>query len=59
MASVAAALIAASVLGMWFTTTRWISVGASATLCFLFPWLAPFVVIAAAWAFLFFRVRKP
>lgn len=56
--SITAALIAAGVLGLWFTTTRWISIGAIALLCALYPWLVVLVFIGVAWAFFFFKVRK-
>jgi len=59
LASITAALIAAAVLGMWFPTTRWISISATALLCFVYPWLALFIFTATAWAFYFFRIRKP
>ena len=59
MESITAALIAAAVLGLWFSATRWISISAVALLCFLYPWLALIVLVAVSWAFYFFRVRKP
>ena len=58
MASITAALIAAGVLGLWFSTTRWLSISAFALLCAFHPWLVVLVVIGAAWAFHFFKVRK-
>ena len=57
MASITAALIAAALLGIWFNTTRWISIGAFALLCFLYPWLTGLVVIGVLWAFVHFKVR--
>ena len=49
--SITAALIAAAVLGMWFSATRWISISAMALLCFLYPWLGVLVLIGSAAAF--------
>ena len=57
-ASITAALIAAGVLGMWFSTTRAISIAAIAVLVFLFPWLAVLVLIGSVTAFYLFRIRK-
>lgn len=57
--SITAALIAAAVLGMWFSATRWISISAMALLCFLYPWLGGLVLIGSATAFYQFKVRKP
>jgi hypothetical protein len=57
--SITAALIAAAVLGMWFSATRWISISAMALLCFLYPWLGVLVLIGSAAAFYQFKVRKP
>ena len=51
MLSITAALVAAAVLGMWFSATRWISISAMALLCFLYPWLALIVLMAVGWAF--------
>ncbi len=59
MLAVTSALIAAALLGIWFSTTRWISVGAFALLCLLYPWLTVVVLIAVIWAFYFFKIRKP
>ena len=50
--SLVAALLAAAVLGASFRTTRHIGVAAAAGLCFLYPWLAPLVVLAVAGIFL-------
>jgi hypothetical protein len=51
--SITVALIAAAVLGMWFSATRWISISAMALLCFLYPWLGVLIVlIGSAAAFL-------
>lgn len=54
---ITAALIAAAVLGLWFTATRGIAVGAAAFLTFLFPWLAVPILLGSVSAFLF-RLRK-
>jgi hypothetical protein len=56
--SITAALIAAGVLGMWFSTTRGISIAAIAVLVFMFPWLAVLVLIGSITAFYVFRIRK-
>lgn len=56
--SVTAALIVAGVMGIWFSTTRVISIGAIALLVFLHPWLAVLVLIGSATAFYLFRIRK-
>ena len=56
MEPILAALTAAAALGMWFNTTRWISISATAVLCFLHPWLALIVLLSVGWAFYFFRV---
>jgi membrane protein YdbS with pleckstrin-like domain len=56
--SITAALIAAALLGMWFSATRWIAIAAAAALCLLFPWLVVLVIVGVAWAFHFFKVRN-
>jgi hypothetical protein len=56
--SVTAALIVASVVGIWFSSTRVISIGAIALLVFLHPWLVVLVLIGSATAFYLFRIRK-
>lgn len=56
--SVTAALIVAGVVGIWFSTTRVISIGAIALLVFLHPWLVVLVLIGSATAFYLFRIRK-
>jgi hypothetical protein len=55
--SITSALFAAALLGIWFSTTRWISIAAFATLCFIFPWLVVCVFIGVVWAFFHFKVR--
>jgi len=45
-------------MGIWFSTTRVISIGAIALLVFLHPWLAVLVLIGSATAFYLFRIRK-
>ncbi|MBK6928407.1 MAG: hypothetical protein V9G11_05195 [Bifidobacterium adolescentis] len=59
MLSITAALVAAAVLGLWFTTTRTLSIVSVAALCFLYPWLVLPVFIAVSWAFHHFRIHKP
>ena len=57
-ASITAALIVVGVAGLWFSTTRVISIGAIALLVFLHPWLAIPILIGSATAFYIFRIRK-
>jgi hypothetical protein len=56
--SVTAALIVAGVVGLWFSATRVVSLGAIALLTFLHPWLVVLVLTGSATAFYLFRVRK-
>lgn len=49
-ASITAALVVAAALGASFRTTRHIGIAACAALCFLYPWLTVFVMLAIAWA---------
>jgi len=56
--SVTAALIVAGVVGLWFPSTRVISIGAIALLVFLYPWLVVLVLTGSATAFYLFRIRK-
>jgi len=56
--SVTAALIVAGVVGIWFSTTRVISLGAIALLVFLHPWLVVLILTGSATAFYLFRIRK-
>jgi len=56
--SITAALIAAALLGMWFSATRWIAIAAAAALCLLFPWLVVVVIVGVASAFHFFKIRN-
>jgi len=51
-------LIAAALLGMWFSATRWIAIAAAAALCLLFPWLVVIVIVGVAWAFHYFKIRN-
>ena len=55
---ITAALVAAAVLGLWFSTTRGISIAAVAALTLLYPWLVVPILIASAAAFYRFRIRK-
>ena len=55
---ITAALITAGVLGLWFSTTRAISVAAVAALTFMFPWLGLVILIGSAAAFYVFRIRN-
>ena len=49
--SITAALITAGVLGLWFASTRILSISAVAVLVFVFPWLVVLIVIGSAAAF--------
>ena len=55
---ITAALVAAGVLGLWFSATRGISIAAVAVLTLLYPWLVVPILIASAAAFYRFRIRK-
>jgi hypothetical protein len=44
-------------VGIWFSTTRAISIGAIALLVFLHPWLVVLVLAGSATAFYLFRIR--
>ena len=57
-AGLVAALIAVGFLGLWFSSTRVVAIGAIAALTFLFPWLVVPVLIASVAAFWLFRFRK-
>jgi hypothetical protein len=54
---ITAALIAAGVLGMWFSSTRVLSITSVAILVFIFPWLVVLVLIGSAAAFYVFRLK--
>ena len=56
--SITAALITAGVLGLWFSSTRILSIAAVAVLAFIFPWLVVLILIGSAAAFYIFRIRK-
>lgn len=56
--SITAALITAGVLGLWFSSTRILSITAVAVLVFVFPWLVVLIVFGSAAAFYIFRLRK-
>ena len=56
--SITAALITAGVLGLWFSSTRILSISAVAVLVFVFLWLVVLIVIGSAAAFYKFRLRK-
>ena len=56
--AIAAALITAASLGLWFSQTRGIAIVAFAVMVAARPWLAIPVVFASAAAFYFFRIRK-
>jgi hypothetical protein len=50
-AGITAALVVTAALGASFRTTRHIGIAGCAALCFLYPWLAVFVMLAivVAW----------
>ena len=56
--SITAALIAAALLGLWFTSTRLMSIAAFAALCFLYPPLVVIVIIGVALAFYYFKFQQ-
>ena len=58
VSSITAALITAGVLGLWFSSTRILSITAVAVLVFIFPWLVALILLGSVAAFYFFRVRK-
>lgn len=58
VASITGALVVAAVMGLWFSSTRVISIGAIALLVFLHPWLVVLILIGSAAAFYLFRIRK-
>ena len=53
-----AALLAVLVLGMWFNSTRPMSITAAAILTFMYPMLVILVVIGSALAAWHFYVRQ-
>ena len=58
VSSITAALITAGVLGLWFTSTRILSLAAFAVLVFIFPWLVSLILLGSVAAFYVFRIRK-
>jgi len=56
--AIAAALITAASLGLWFSTTRGIAIVAVAIMAAAKPWLALPMVIGSAAAFYSFRIRR-
>ena len=58
VSSITAALITAGVLGLWFTSTRILSLTAFAVLVFIFPWLVALILLGSVAAFYVFRIRK-
>ena len=59
VASITAALVAVVLIGLFFSTTRSLAVGALAVLVFIFPWLVVPTLIGAAAALYYHRIRKP
>lgn len=55
---ITSALLVAGVLGIWFPTTRGLSIAAVAALAFIYQWLAIVILIGCAAAVYFFRFRK-
>ncbi len=58
VAGITAALVTAGVLGLWFSSTRVLSISAVAILAFVFPWLVVLVLLGSAAAFYIFRIRR-
>lgn len=58
VAGITAALITAGVLGLWFSSTRVLSISAVAILAFVFPWLVVLVLLGSVAAFYIFRIRR-
>ncbi len=58
VAGITAALVTAGVLGLWFSSTRVLSISAVAILAFVFPWLVVLVLCGSAAAFYIFRIRR-
>ena len=56
--AITAALVTAGVLGLWFASTRPISILAVTALAFFHPWLAVLICIGSAAAFYVFHVSK-
>jgi hypothetical protein len=56
--AITAALVTAGVLGLWFASTRPISILAVTALAFLFPWLAVLIVIGSVAVFYVFHISK-
>ena len=56
--SIASALISATVLGLWFPTTRGLAIVAVALMAASQPWLVVPIALGSAAAFYLFRVRK-
>lgn len=57
-ASIPAALVTALVLGLWFNSTRPMSIAAAAILTFMYPELLVFVLIGSALAVWHHHFRK-
>ena len=55
---ITSALIVAGVLGIWFPSTRGISIAAVAVLSFIYQWLAIVILFGCAVAVYFLRFRK-
>lgn len=58
MVSITAALIVVGVLGLWFSTTRWMAICALAVLCALYPGLSLLVVVGGMVALYVLKVRQ-
>lgn len=50
IAAITAALVVVAALGVSFRATRHSGIAAFAALCFLYPWLSVFVILAIVWA---------
>lgn len=53
-----AALVTISAVGIWFPTTRWLSVSALALLCAQYPWTTVPILVGVGVAFYYFKLRK-
>ncbi len=58
VASITAALVALMLVGLFFSVTRGLAVGAMAILVFMFPWLLLAILIGVAAAFFLFHVKS-
>lgn len=57
VAGITAALVTAMVLGLWFSSTRGMSIGAAALLTFLYPSLLAPILIGSGIA-IYYQVKR-